>query len=591
VKKFLAFLLCVCLLLPVTSVSPFSTEAEAFGIKDLIARSDDPDTTCKKISNALSKTLNALMHTFAKAVPDLAFVRDDREALSSENFYTGNVTFLDADQSSDYTWKVGYADASVLPDDFGVWLKYARGSYCPWGYTTRVYQDEDGKDEELKIRTVLLDDQTGRGITVFCSVDCIGISNVDVQTIRAGVADLAKSLGVISLNISAIHSHMAIDSQGVWDSPISTALNNLASLKGITQTRSGVDADYLDTIIRRTRDTIERAHADMKPGKLTYTDIGLDSYIKTRSNSRECDGNIHRLAFYPEDGSRMTYIASFGVHPEITSYDHSFSTKLSSDFVYYMDKLCNLAGANFIYIQGNVGTNSSTRGKSNDGFDTDSHEAAMRYGYEMGYIMLGANMTEEERIGLNNRLGDRLGINTYGRQEGYTPWYEDLPTYSETEIKAVLNIRHKQVKFEIENGTALILLKLGLASNDISKDISTGKYYTTTEIGYMELGDTLKVFLSPGELYAELYVGGYGLRDSEIVSLRESYGDNVILFDLMNDAAGYICPDESYAVVGYKYNSDENKVYRDVWCLTVSMGKNTASVLMNGYAELVKSCR
>ena len=33
----------------------------------------------------------------------------------------------------------------------------------------------------MKVRTVILDDNTGRGLTVFCVVDCIGISNADVM--------------------------------------------------------------------------------------------------------------------------------------------------------------------------------------------------------------------------------------------------------------------------------------------------------------------------------------------------------------------------------------------------------------------------
>lgn len=589
-KKILAVLLCVCLLIPVGFVNPLTTEAEAFSIEDIILDSDNPAAVSKGITDFLSTVVNTILNIIAHVVPNFDFIRDDKIEADTANFYTGNDTFIEPD-GEDYTWRVGYSSASILPEDFGMPLKYARGSYAPWGYTTSVYKDEDGNDEDMKIRTVLLDDKTGRGITAICAVDCIGLSNVDVCTIREGVKELAESIGIVSLNISAIHSHMAIDSQGVWDSPLSTIGNNMVSLKGVTKTRSGVDADYLKKITESAKETIENAFNDMKDGTLGYTDIELDGYIGTRNGSPECDGNIHRISFYPSDGSKGTVLASFGAHPEVTSYGTEFDTRLSSDFVYYMEKLTNLDGKNFIYVQGNVGTNSCGRSNSNDGLDIDSHQSAMRYGYEMAYITLGANLSLAERKELNEKLGDKLGINTYGGNENYTPWYDGLGTFEEVPVEAVLNVKHSQIKFEIENGTALLLIKLGLASNDISLDKETGKYYTTTEIGYMEFGDTLKIFLSPGELYSELYVGGTGLRNSEIKSLREVYGENVILFDLMNDAAGYVCPDETYGLIGYKYNPNDNSVTSDVWCLAVSIGKNTASVLMNDYAKLVESCR
>ncbi len=589
-KKILAVLLCVCLLIPVSFVTNVAPEASAFSIEDIILDSDNPAQTSKVITDFLSTLINTVLNIIARVVPNFDFVRDDAKAAPAVNFYGGNDVFLDTDGEG-YIWRVGYANASILPEDFGMPFKYARGSYAPWGYSTGVYQDEDGKDEDMKIRTVLFDDNSGRGISAICSVDCIGLSNHDVLTIREGVSEFASKIGINSLDISAIHSHMAIDSQGVWDSPLSTIGNNMASISGTTKTRSGVDADYLKKITESCEETLEKAYADMKDGTLTYTDIELDSYMGTRNGSPECDGNIHRLAFYPSDGSAKTYIASFGAHPEVTSYGAEFDSRLSSDFVYYMEKLTKLAGDNFIFIQGNVGTNSCGRSNSNDGLDIDNHQSAMRYGYEMAYIMLGANMNKEERIALNDELGDKLGIKTYGGNEGYTPWYDDLATFTETPVEAVLNVKHKQIKLEIENGTALLLIKLGLASNDISLDKTTGKYYTTTEIGYMEFGDALKVFLSPGELYSELYVGGYGLKNSSIKSLRETYGENVILFDLMNDAAGYVCPDETYGVFGYKYNEDTNSVTEDSWCLAVSIGKNTASALMNEYAALVESCR
>ena len=592
-KKIMAFVLSLCIV--------FSFACPAINAKEEKAESSiseyfNSQEYLLKRGVFLSKFLNVLVNdiilrVISDFIPNLAFVRDDTAEADLGNFFKGN-TFISTGTGK-YTWKVGYGQESVIPADFGTLFKYARGSYAPWGYSRDFYTDDDGNKEDMKVRTVILDDNTGRGLTVFCVVDCIGISNADVRKIRAGLADFAKKNNVVSLNISAIHSHMAIDSQGVWNAPLTTVANNTLSIFGLTETKFGVNKDYLQTIIDRTRISVEEAYADMKPGTLTYTNCDLEGYYGTRTVSGECDTDMHRIMFDPADGSRDTVIASFGAHPEVTSYGKEFNTRLSSDFVYYMEKLANAAGKNFLYIQGNVGTNSCSRGKSNDGLDlADNHESAMRFGYEMGYICLGAAMTTAERAALNDQLGDKLGVNEYAGQDGYTVWYEGLPTFEEEKVEAVLNVAHQEIRLEVDNSVSKILLKLGLASNDLAYNKDTHKYYTVTEIGYVELGDAVKMFLSPGEFYSELYVGGYGIENTNFKSLREMYGENVILFDLMNDAAGYVCPDDTYSILDCRHdpNSDSREISMQTWCMVVSIGEHAASTLMDGYVNLVKSC-
>lgn len=581
-KKVIAVVLCLTMLVAPMAVS--SSAAKDYSDKTVEQIETEGRVKTKFLSWLVG---DLLLGTIARIIPNMDYVGVDSDQFDTTNFYEGN-TFADTN-SDKYTWKLGYGTKSIVPDDFGIPFKYARGSYCPWGYSTSYYTDEDGNDEKMMVRTILLDDCTGRGLIAICAVDCIGISNPDVKKIRAGIADFAKEKNIVAIEISAIHSHMAIDSQGVWGSPLTTTATNLLSKLGITQTKSGVNQDYLNKIIESTAASIKDAYKDLKPGKLEYTNIDIDGYMGARTVSRECDDDMHKLMFTPDDGTRGTLVASFGAHPELTSYGHEFSGKLSSDFVYFMEKLVNKSGHNFMYVQGNVGTNSVGTHNSDDGLDLEKHEKAMRYGYEMAYICLGASMTTDERIALNDELGDVLGVNKYGSDEKYTKWYDGLDTFEAKPVNAVMNIRHKQIKMEIDNTTALVLLKLGLATNKINYNKDNGKYFTETEIGYLELGNVVKAFLSPGELYSELYVGGYGLEKSAIKSLRESYGEDVILFDLMNDAAGYVCPDETYAILSYRYDPESHDLYDDSWCMTVSIGSHAASTIMNGYADIIKS--
>ena len=581
-KKIIAVVLCICMLIAPLTVSSSAKDYSQMTVEQI-------EKEGRNKTNFLSWLVgDFLLGTISKFIPRLSFVGKDSEEFDTENFYEGN-EFVDTDSVDNYTWKLGYGTYSIVPKDFGTPLKYARGSYAPWGYSRGYYTDDEGNDEKMMVRTVLLDDGTGRGLIAICSVDCIGISNVDVRKIRAGVADFAKEKNIVAVEVSAIHSHMAIDSQGVWGAPLTTVARNMLSLTGLVKPKSGVNEDYLNQIIDSTAKSIKQAYTDLKPGKLDYTDIDIDGYMGARTVSRECDDNIHKLMFTPDDGSRGTLLASFGAHPELTSYGHEFDGRLSSDFVYFMEKLVNKTNNNFIYVQGNVGTNSVGTHYSDDGLDLEKHEKAARYGYEMAYICLGASMTEEERIALNDETGDVLGIKDSADNEKYTKWYDGLDTFEAKPVSAVMNVRHKLIKMEIDNTTSLVLLKLGLASNKINYNRKDHKYYTETEVGYLELGNVFKAFLSPGELYSELYVGGYGLENSAIKSLRESYGDDVILFDLMNDAAGYVCPDETYAILSYRYDPESHDLYDDTWCLAVSIGSHAASSIMNGYADLMES--
>ena len=73
--------------------------------------------------------------------------------------------------------------------------------------------------------------------------------------------------------------------------------------------------------------------------------------------------------------------------------------------------------------------------------------------------------------------------------------------------------------------------------------------------------------------------------------LRELYGKNLIIFDLMNDAAGYVEPDNEYVIVGYRYNEERDQLEGDSWALLVSMGKNAGSDIIGAFIELVDSIR
>ena len=521
-------------------------------------------------------------------------------------FCEGHSVFID-EPTGEAVWRLGYDKQSILPEDFGqAKMKYARGSYVPWAYVSQVYKDDDGAEEFVGVRTVVMDDGSGRGAVSFSSVDCIGLANADVRKIRAAVADYAAKNKIVSVNVSATHTHTGIDSQGVWTKPLSTLFNNALSglTFGLIKTKSGVNQDYLDKIIEATAASIQAAHAEMKTtkGTLTYAVKNVQDYNHDRTPPYVKDDNLYRLVFTPKDtNKRPTVVASFACHPESASFGDEmpgFNSKITADSIYYMDKIIRKAGCNFIFIQGNVGTVTSSRGLSNDGLENlSSHGQAMRFGYELGLITLGMDKTQAQCQALNDALGDPLGVNKPEKPANYTVWYKDWVKAGSTPVKPVLNIAHRQLTTEVQNNMAKVLAKSALADITMIYDWKTLKYYTVTEVGYMEIGEKggdVKVFLSPGEIYGELLMGDEVYRTMDgfrYKPLRELCGENLILFDLMNDAAGYIEPDNQYVIVGYRYNRDKNTLESDTWALLVSMGKNAASDIVGAFIALTDGVR
>jgi len=520
-------------------------------------------------------------------------------------FYKGHDAFVD-ERAGEAVWRLGYDKKSIIPEDFGTpaaKVKYARGSYVPWAYVSEVYTDDDGETEFVGVRTVVMDDGSGRGAVSFSSIDCIGLSNADVRKIRAAVADYAAKNNIVSVNVSATHTHTGLDSQGVWTKPLSTLFNNALSglTFGLIKTKSGVNETYLNTIISSTAASIQAAHAEMKQtkGTLTYAAKDVSDYVHDRTPPYVYDGNLYRLVFTPfEGGKKPTVIASLACHPESASFGDEmpgFNSKITADAIYYMDKVIGKDGKNFIFIQGNVGTVTSSRGLSGDGIpDQTSHQGAMRFGYEIGLILLGMDKTLSECVTLNTKVGDPLGVKKTDKPENYTIWYEGWEPVTSTPVEPVLNIAHKQFLTEVQNNVAKVLAKAGLANITMVFDWKTLKYYTVTEVGYMEIGANggdVKVFLSPGEIYGELLMGDATMAGFKYKPLRELYGDNLIIFDLMNDAAGYVEPDNEYVIVGYRYNEAKDELESDSWALLVSMGKNAASDIIGAFIELVDGIR
>lgn len=604
VRKILAIFMCICISLPLLYI-PVSASNTYDSVEEYVLSSetsvDNGDDIEKQI--LLYKILNKVSDFFINdvvakvlklSIPDSASVIDYESfnVDSYGNFYPGMENFISEPQG-DKVWSLGYGKASILPEDFGE-KRYAKGAYLPYVYGNEMYKDDDGNYEDLMARVIVMNDGSGRGNVLFISVDAMGLANSDVRLIRAALKEIAEKNNIVSINVSCTHIHTGIDSQGVWTDPLGCILNNTLT----DNVKYGVPREFIESLIRGSVEAVEEALNDMTTGKMYYSSIDIEQYLFDRTAPISYDTNLYKLEFVPFNTNKTpTVVATFGCHPESASFDWNqdesdplnFDRKFTADFIWYTEKLMNSAGFNFIFIQGNVSTVSSSRHFSNDELDGSAHFGAMRYGYEIGYILLGMTMTESERITLNTMTGDKLGVEEYKNNEDYTVWYDGLPTVNKVEVKPILNVKSKQFTVQIENNLIALLGKTSVADNLVLKDMRNN-YYTVSEVGYLEIGDNMKVYMSPGETFGELLFGGSGAKGFPMPTIREYTGEDIIIMDLMNDAAGYVANEANYVMAGYQYNELTGGFDSDTWCL-ISYGKHAGTTFIKNFYDIYDSVR
>lgn len=606
IKSLIAIVLCCCLLTPTVAFAAVETEKSYVSVEQYLEEATEEEASgdVGQLNIFFAKLLNMLSNFFINdflgtilnlIIPDSSAVHDyeDFDLSKYDNFYAGMDEFIDEPQG-DKVWSLGYGKASVLPADFGE-KNYAKGAYLPYVFGSEMYKDEEGEYEDLMARAIVMDDGSGRGKVVFIALDAMGFANADVRLIREALKDVAKENNIVSINVSCTHIHTGIDSQGVWTDPVGVLFNNIMG----GEIKYGVDRSFIESVVAGSKKAVETALSDMTTGELYYSSTDIEDYVWDRTAPISLDTNMYKLEFVPFDSAKTpTIVATFGCHPESASYDWSddgsggllpFDKKFSADFIWYTEKVMNAAGYNFIFIQGNVSTVTSGRGESNDGLDGNAHYTAVRYGYEIGYILLGMNLNKAERIALNKATGDKLDVELYKNQEGYSVWYEGLPTVAKQEVKPVLNVKSKQFFVQIENNIITLLGKTSVADNIVLKD-DKGRHYTISEVGYLEIGDNMKVYMSPGETFGELLFGGSGAIGFPLPTIREYTGEDIIIMDLMNDAAGYVANEANYVMAGLQYNEESGEFDSDTWCL-ISYGKTAGTTFISHFYEIFDSVR
>ena len=535
------------------------------------------------VEGLLSGTLNLMQ----KAIPDrLSSSADDFTA--GEDFFAGTESFLSS-QAEDAKWSLGYARASLVPDDWTQRTYYLGGFI---GIENKFTNKVEEIIDDMCVRVTAISDGSSRGTTLFGTIDAIGVSNKDIRGIRSLVSAEAKKRGILlnGINVSSTHCHSGIDTQGLWTNTFEKAFKNIvAAVTGLFKMEKGTDENYISFMKQRVADAMVEALSNMTVGKLTYAvkDIGKEYfYNKNRKSASSLPSELHRLLFTPDDPNiRPTVITNMGAHPDIVGLptETNSGRALSGDYVYYIGDELEKNGYNFMFFNGAIAGIYIGRGPSDDGLPLQyRYQISERYGREIARILMGMTMTKSEIMEASFYDAETIEKERSQSNGAYTLWCENWTPVAEHELSPLLNLRLKQVRITVTNPLILLAGKLRLANYDILRG-SDGCYSVITEIGYLQLGD-ISAALVPGELISDLYTGGssltsegsYTKKDFGHPSLKQLFGENTLCFGLTNDAIGYIVPDNDYKFV----------IFDDHYQELISLGAGTASAVMTVFEML-----
>jgi hypothetical protein len=525
------------------SLIPFAVLAAAAGAGAAVGRKLKTDKAFRRdFDDAVGKGILAAVGKLADKLPEPNF--GDISDYESRDFYPGHSEFATSGKRG-ARWRLGYARRSLVPDD------YNQKDYYIAGYLSYPPNVMSGVIDDQAVRVICLDDSSGRGSVVFAVIDCVGISGADIHRIRARLADFAKENNIVSVNISSIHCHSAIDTQGLWGDLPKMLKNNVRAVKDgrYDDIISGRDPEFMENLFEKTADAIKEAFNSMQRGKLTYVRTDAIDFARDKRPPYVWDRDIVRLRFIPDNGSRETVAAFMTAHPTALG---AKNTKLSSDYISAMEQEINKAGRNFIFFQG----------------------------AELAIAQQRDCITEHD---------GSEGWQEYGRTIGR--FLNSIPDERERRVATFINIRNREIFIPADNPILIAAAKTGLVNNTVLHNAKEESGYCfVSEIGYAEIGRELSLALIPGELAPEILLGGaYGADESfnrtawEYPPMRDMIpeGRELSVIGLCNDATGYIIPDNDYGSVIAKDHYEE----------AVSAGRRAGSTVTEAFGELVRSLR
>ncbi len=459
-----------------------------------------------------------------------------------EQFYAGEETF-DKEVSATAKWELGYSGASLLDG-----IDATSGDYFLAGtlepiagrVPVRVIDDQ-------RVRVYAISDGVS-GVVIQAVIDGFGFSRGDVQIIRERMEEFAAENNVVAINVSVLHQHSCIDTLGM-NVPLAQALlfntGNAAAGGILEDLKVEKNQEFMENLFTKTVLAMKRAVKGMKPGELSYGYADIGELIYDKRDPQAIDPNINRLRFVPDDGTTETWILEAGIHCTMLG---AGPDELTADFPYYVERKIKMeTGANVVYVQG-----------AELAITTDSDP-----------LNLPEDITREEKmVAYGEAVADRV-----------------IAIDNDVALDPVLNIKMQEVRLDVTNEILTLAAREDILNVVIVK--TDDDYRMVTEIGYMELGNEVAIFLCPGEFDPALIYGGPASGDASWSGTEWEYAplkdftscEHVMVYGLCNDQAGYVLRDNEYHSM-FTENEEINVI-----------SDTAGSTFVNAFVDLIASTK
>ena len=512
------------------------------------------DGIMKVLYNALNVVCEALVSTICKIYPNPKNWQKMSDYDSDEVGFMAGRENYQTEAGENNKWSLGYGSESIVPEDIAD-EKYYIGRDLTVRIAKDVYDDN-------RIRVTAIDDNSGEGIVIIGAVDSLGVTSADVRQVRKAIIEYCaeKDIKVASINISATHSHSALDTQGVATEFFKKLLGNFwANLVGSNAELPGFEAatEFKEFFIAQSIEAVKEAVDNMEEGEMYFAEVDTSEYMKDKRKliAKEDLQKTAVLHFVPDaEGSNGTYIADISCHATSFSASHGYIT---GDYIYYLDKFIKeQTGDNTVMVAGALGQVSRVVEYSEEGMDP--------------YTALGAE---------SDALGKAFGQLIIDAE------YEAL--------SPVLNATHKEIFIQPENSILVLACEIKLVNNKVYYDgLLCKEFYMPSEIGYVEFGNKVAFALFPGELYPEVFLGNditggvtWDGTEWQYDDLSDEVdGIKTYAVSLANDALGYAVTDNNFAFMGHI-------IGEEIADEVLSIGKHIASFYVSNYLEMIEEMK
>lgn len=425
----------------------------------------------------------------------------------------------------------GYATKVVMPEDIKA------KTYWIAGHGMGHIIDSVHDPITVSAMWVGADDNGGY---VHIAADIIGLTNYELNLVRANLKDFMTESKCAGVFISCSHTHAGFDTVGYWGQ--------------LYKLQTGKDKEYMQLLLKALEEVARECYKNRKAGKLY---VGTTNVPDAQFDKREpviLHDTLTRTRFVPDDNSPETWFINFAAHPNTLG---GGNRTVSADYPYWLRKTINdEKETNVLFGVGAIG------GVDPGKYSEDVWERTQAQGEALGKAALGITNDEEMNVEI-----------TVLQHKYYSP---------------------------VDNGLLALMATIGACSSQrYPTDKGDLGLALLTEMVYIKLGKKQMLML-PGEPFTEVIYGGSPDSDKSATGKSNSInptpiadivGDkDLLVYCVSNDMTGYcVVPNDYILHKTQPYIEQGRDIYdRKHYHETNSLGYLTNETLVENVSDIMK---